>query len=124
MHWRIWDEAGPCHRWHARDRRGCRTITGLKGLVRLELPHNPLASIEPLRHLAALRRLDLDSSATGDLRPLEGLRRLEILSLAGNGVVDLSPLAGLTRLTHLKAVLFLSVWSMVRSPPGLTPFVM
>lgn len=64
----------------------------------LDLAHNQLGDLEPLRTQPHLRVLSLRGKLVHDLRPLQSLPHLQSLDLQGNQVNDVSALQSMTSL--------------------------
>lgn len=76
-------------------------VTGIEGLVDLDLTSTRISDLSPLRDLTTLRDLRLERTAVSDLSPLRNLTELHILRLWQTAVRDLSPLRDLTTLRDL-----------------------
>ena len=103
--------------------RGCElgnppTLSGLRDLSTLILPHSPLTTCQPLSHLTKLRNLELDSSeqlsSLISLQPLTALSSLQLQHC--RRLQDLNPLSTLPSLQ----LLHLSYCSRVSTLP---PFI-
>lgn len=71
-------------------------------LVALDVGHQPLYTLEPLRGLKKLKVLIIADDGITDLSPLEDLTELEYLEVfLNNSIQDFSPLAKLTKLQYL-----------------------
>ena len=77
-------------------------IGRLDRLTHLWLQLNPITSLGPLRHLAALQTLNCSGTQVKNLKPLAGLTALQSLECGNSAVEDLQPLADLTTLQSLE----------------------
>jgi Leucine-rich repeat (LRR) protein len=71
-------------------------------LEHIDLSHNNIVLLEPLRYLTDLKTLVLNSNNILDLTPLEGLTKLQRLRLNQNAVESTRPLYGMTDLVELE----------------------
>ena len=76
-------------------------IAKLSGIKVLDLSHNLIADIYPLRNLLKLESLDLSWNQIVDIYPLRNLLKLESLDLSWNQIVDIYPLRNLLKLESL-----------------------
>ncbi len=76
-------------------------LSGLEGLIFLDVGKNNVTDIEALSGLTALTSLHLDRNPITDFHPLSSLTGLSVLHLSGTGISDLSVLGSLTTLTQL-----------------------
>ena len=70
-------------------------------IVSLDLSHNRIHDLGPLRSLTNLRYLYLTDNQISDLSPLSSLTNLQALYLNYNQISDLTPLQSLTNLSYL-----------------------
>ncbi len=125
---------------------GITNLSGLEYCPRLRVlnvQHNEISHLEPIRELDSLETLLVNSNQITSLEPIDGLSRLTWLEMGNNPITDLSPIANLTglislslyqipatdfsflrQLTHLERVAFanndLSDLSVLSSATGLT----
>lgn len=76
-------------------------VAGLGALRALDVRHNALTDLTPLRAAPRLEALRLGFNQVADLTPLGGLTELASLDASSNPVADLTPLAGHPHLTSL-----------------------
>ena len=67
-------------------------LSGLNGLLELDLGYNNITDLSPLADLTSLELLWLNDNAISDLEPLSGLTALVELDLAGNDVTGMAAL--------------------------------
>lgn len=70
-------------------------------IVELNVEHNDVGSIQPLRECVQLQKLILSNNMVDDLSPLVDCQKLSYLALRNTRVEDLRPLSGLTNLSYL-----------------------
>ena len=77
-------------------------MSGLTGLVFLDLGDNQISDLSPLAGLVNLELLGLSGNQIVDVSPLAGLVNLKELWLIANQISDLSPLVGLENLEDIR----------------------
>lgn len=70
-------------------------------VVELNVEHNDVGNIQPLRECVQLQKLILSNNMLDDLSPLVDCKKLTYLALRNTRVNDLRPLSGLSNLTYL-----------------------
>ncbi len=70
-------------------------------IVELNVEHNDVGSIQPLRECLQLQKLILSNNMVDDLSPLVDCKQLNYIALRNTRVEDLMPLSGLTNLTYI-----------------------
>ena len=81
--------------------RSLQVLSGLTGLVQLNLGWNSIQSITSLSALTNLEVLSLWGNSLTDISPVSGLTQLTYLDFSDNFVTDITPVASLTNLTAL-----------------------
>jgi internalin A len=104
-----WEWAG--ERWQKRESQNSgakndglidiRPLSGLRGLLSLDIHEAKVSNLAPLRGLSALQKLDASGTKVADLAPLKGLSALQVLAVSSTKVADLAPLKGLSALLTL-----------------------
>lgn len=70
-------------------------------IVELNVEHNDVGNIQPLRECVQLQKLILSNNMVDDLSPLVDCKKLSYLALRNTRVEDLRPLSGLDQLSYL-----------------------
>ena len=70
-------------------------------IVELNVEHNDVGNIQPLRECVQLQKLILSNNMVDDLSPLVDCKKLSFLALRNTRVEDLRPLSGLNQLSYL-----------------------
>ena len=70
-------------------------------IVELNVEHNDVGNIQPLRECVQLQKLILSNNMVDDLSPLVDCKKLSYLALRNTRVEDLRPLSGLGQLSYL-----------------------
>lgn len=70
-------------------------------IVELNVEHNDVGNIQPLRECVQLQKLILSNNMVDDLSPLVDCKKLSFLALRNTRVEDLRPLSGLDQLSYL-----------------------